>query len=198
MRIEVARRTRATIGHMAEDARALPPATAAPAHVTGPALDCGQLLRNFPGFSAFDDGHWRELAGLLDRIEAPRGTMLEPAGVASGGLYIVGRGALRAAWPGVNRLRPLLIYGPGALAGAAAMIDSGPWPTLLDAREDSIVYRLDARDFAALRHAHSPLAFRLFDMIGQQLTRDLRRLSRISSQRDSLRADDGEDAPCAA
>jgi len=53
---------------------------------------------------------------------------------------------------------------------------------------------LDAGDFAALRTSSSPLMYRLLDMLGQQLARDLRRISRARSRRESQLADEREAA----
>ena len=85
---------------------------------------------------------------------------------------------MRAGFEVNGGIEQQLIYGPGMLVGAAAMVAGTNWPLAIDVREDAIVFTLPARDFAALRVSHGPLASALFDMIGQQLTRDLRQISR--------------------
>lgn len=197
LRGEVARRTRMTVGSIAASLDgASTPGPAAPPSVPrdGKTGDCAALLSTFPGFDGFDDNLWREFGGLVARVEAPRGTALETAGRLAGALYIVARGALRAGLPTPEGIEQLLIHGPGAIAGAAALVDGEAWPLALDVREDAIIFTLGARDFAALRISHSPLAHRLFDMIGQQLTRDLRRISRVRSRHQSQDADNEEAA----
>jgi len=193
LRLEVARRTRATVdtigaslGEMA-DPRPAPAQAAPPGQVeTG---DCATLLQSFPGFETFSPASWRELNGLVTKVIAEKGARLETPGKPVGGLHIVARGALRAGLPVGDGVEQLLIHGPGALAGAAGLVDGGDWPLALDVREDAIVFTLDARDLAVLRTAHSPLAFKLFDLIGQQLTKDLRRISRTVGRRQSQLAE---------
>jgi hypothetical protein len=189
LRIEVARRTRATaesiaasLGELAAPRPA--PAQPAPSGVTEPG-DCAAMLQTFTGFDEFSDASWRELDRLVTKTVAARGTRLEAPGRPALGLHIVARGALRAALPAGDGVEQLLIHGPGSIAGAAAQVDGGDWPLALDVREDAVVYTLDASDFAALREAPGPLTFRLLDLIGQQLARDLRRISRARSRRES-------------
>jgi CRP-like cAMP-binding protein len=196
LRTEVARRTRATsealaasLGELAAPRPA--PATLAPPGETGTG-DCEAQLATFSGFDGFSQASWRELETLATKTTAPRGTRLEAPGRPVTGLHIVARGALRAGLPVDGGVEQLLIHGPGSLAGAAALLDGGEWPLALDVREDAIVYTLDAGDFAALRTSNSPLMFRLLDMLGQQLARDLRRISRVCSRRESQLADLGE------
>jgi len=193
LRSEVARRTRATsealaasLGELAAPRPA--PATLAPPGETG-TCDCAALLPTFAGFDGFSQASWQELEALATKTVAPRGTRLEAPGKPVSGLHIVARGALRAGLPVGDGVEQLLIHGPGSLAGSAALLDGGDWPLALDVREDAIVFTLDASDFAALRTSSSPLMFRLLDMLGQQLARDLRRISRVCSRRESQLAD---------
>lgn len=193
LRGEVARRTRATVEVISAslDAMAAPrPAPAAPPPAgeveTG---DCAHFLQSFPGFDGLSQASWSELAGLVTKSVAVRGTRLETPGKPVSGLHIVARGALRAGLPVGDGVEQLLIHGPGAIAGAAGFIDGGDWPLALDVRENAIVFTLDARDLAVLCSAPTPLAFKLFDLIGQQLTRDLRRISRTRARRESQFAD---------
>lgn len=193
LRTEVARRTRTTVEAIAASLHELSaprsvPAVPAPSgeSQTG---DCEVLLHTFSGFDGFSPAAWRELEGLATKTVAPRGTRLEAAGRPASGLHIVARGALRAGLPVDDGVEQLLIHGPGSLAGAAALVDGGAWPLALDVREDATVYTLAAADFGALRASGSPLAFRLLDMLGQQLARDLRRISRARSRREAQLAD---------
>jgi CRP/FNR family cyclic AMP-dependent transcriptional regulator len=196
LRSEVARRTRTTIETIAAslDQLAAPrPAAASPAPAgDGETGDCAALLGSFPGFEGFSLASWRELDGLVSKTVAARGTRLEAPGKPVSGLHLVARGALRAGLPAGDGIEQLLIHGPGSIAGAAGLLDAGDWPLALDVREDAIVYTLDARDIAALRTARSPLAFKLFELVGRQLTADLRRLSRIHTRRESQLADSRE------
>lgn len=181
LRGEVARRTGSTLdgiaGIIGDGVAPRPVRTLVPVP-SAVSLDCFDLLRSFPGFDGFDANLWREFGGLVTRIDAPRGTLLEQAGRPAAGLHIVARGALRAGLEVNGGIEQQLIYGPGMLVGAAAMVAGTNWPLAIDVREDAIVYTLPACDFAALRVSHGPLANALFDMIGQQLTRDLRQISR--------------------
>jgi CRP/FNR family transcriptional regulator, cyclic AMP receptor protein len=197
LRGEVARRTRAAVEDIARALGAGGAPRAAQALAVPPASesgDCAALLTTFPGFDRFDERLWRTLGGLVTRIEAPRGTRLERPGETAQGLHIVARGAVRAGLAAGEGIEQLLIHGPGALAGAAALVDGGAWPMALDVREDAILLTVAARDCAALRSAHSRLAHRLFDMIGRQLARDLRHISRLRSRIESLDAESSEAA----
>lgn len=193
LRSEVSCRTRATIEAISAslDTMAAPrpsPATLPPQGEVE-TRDCASFLQSFPGFDGLSPSSWSELAGLVTKSVLPRGTRLEAPGKPVRGLHIVARGALRAGLPVGDGVEQLLIHGPGSIAGAAGLIDGGDWPLALDVREDAIVYTLDARDLAELRSAASPLAFKLFDLIGQQLTRDLRRISRTHARRESQLVD---------
>jgi len=63
----------------------------------------------------------------------------------------------------------MIVHGPGRIAHAAASVAGGAWPTALVVREDALLYAIPA---------DAALSPRLTDMLGLQLTRDLRRLTR--------------------
>lgn len=187
LRLEVARRSRATIADIGE---ALDGAgsglqragTAGPAcGPDGAPWDADQLralLATFPGFDRLDVADWSALAGLVRRIDAPRGRLLVSAGDPAPHLLIVARGAVRAALPRADGIEQLLVHGPGRFVGLIPLIDGGTHPLTLDVREDAVLVALRQADFAALRTGHGALATKLFDAIGTQLVGDLRRLSR--------------------
>jgi CRP-like cAMP-binding protein len=193
LRTEVARRTRATIEAIATSLDVLsaprPSSVIRSASRDSATGDVSSLLHTFSGFDGFSPAAWHELDRLVSKTVAPRGTRLEAAATPASGLHIVARGALRASLPVDDGVEQLLIHGPGSLAGAAALVDGGAWPLALDVREDAILYTIRLGDFGALRSSGSPLAFRLLDMLGQQLARDLRRISRARSRREAQLAD---------
>lgn len=171
LRAEVARRIAATIvalepsGVVTEGPSQLDERSAEPA-------ECARLLGLFPGFDRFSQAEWDAVAARARRLEVSRGTVLAASGARRGALYIVGRGALREA-TGSNQL---LVHGPGSLAGCAGLIEGGEWPSRLEAREEAIVFAFPSDAL------EGDLASRLNEMVGAQLTRDLRRLSRVGNR----------------
>lgn len=181
LRKAVARRTRTTIETIAAslDRLAVPRRATALAAPQGerPSGDSAAMLGTFPGFDQFSQAAWAWFEDVATKTTAPRGTRFEVPGKPVSGLHIVARGALRAALPAGDGVEQLLIHGPGSLAGGAGLVDGGDWPLALDAREDAIVYAIAAGDVAALPAA-------LLDLLGVQLTRDLRRISRVRARRE--------------
>lgn len=145
------------------------------------ARDCEALLSSFPGFDRFSAQHWHEFAGLADRMEARRGRGLEGGGSPPGAVYIVARGALSAGI-GEGETRQLIIHGPGSVVGAAALATGGDWPLALTVREDAVLFAIPAREFQRLVQSHTPLALRLLDLVGEQMTGDLRALARVRNR----------------
>lgn len=136
-----------------------------PAGEQGDPAQLHRLLGPFPGYDRFRDDDWAALARIARRLEAPRGTDLATAGQPRERLLLVARGALRESLGG----RQLIIHGPGRIANAAPVVAGGSWPTRLAVREEAAIYALD-------RGAR--LGPRLTELLGLQLTRDLRRLTR--------------------
>lgn len=173
LRAEVARRIAATIAGLGA-----PAGSDAAGHGSAPggapaeAVECARLLGQFPGFDRFRAGDWDAFAPRARRIEARRGTVLADAGQARAALHVVARGSLREMLGEAQ----LLVHGPGALAGSAAF-GGGPWPSRLEAREDAVVFALSGGP-----PGDDELAARLDALLGPQLTRDLRRLSRVGNR----------------
>lgn len=191
---EVAERTRATIGGMAVPSAEQVSVGAAVTGASCDGRDCSAQLSTFPGFDRCSTSDWDVLAALCERMDVPRGTLLEPAGAPQQALYIVARGALRTGLPNETGSLQLLVHGPGSLSGAAALINGGDWPTSVEVREDAIVFAMTRPAFAKLLAAHTPLARRLFDQLGRQMTSDLRRISRARTRIDIVSVHSGEAA----
>lgn len=194
LQAEVARRTRVAIAEIAaivppEAAQEMPP-PALPAG-NADAAECAALLHSFPGMERLKPDDWQEFAAQARRLQLARGEVIEPGARPYSALYCVARGALRTRLPGAPGSPQLLIHGPGTLAGAAAMVEGGDWPAMLDVREDAIVYAIPAAAFTGIARPQSPLATRLFDRLGQQLTSDLRRISRARTRLDHVAANAG-------
>ncbi|MCB2065456.1 MAG: cyclic nucleotide-binding domain-containing protein [Erythrobacter sp.] len=181
----VASRTRETIE---EIAAVVAPAAAEPVSLQDRACtpaepaQCQALLHAFPGFDGFRAEDWAPFAGLCGRFELARGDMVEPGVEPFGALYVIARGALRVRLPGAAPTQQLLIRGPGSLVGTAALVQGGDWPAMVDVREDAVIFALPAHAFAAICHPQSAMERRLFDMLGRQLTTDLRRISRVQTR----------------
>jgi CRP-like cAMP-binding protein len=164
LRREVARRAAQTLAAIGEpgDSRAQ---AAAPLPAPADAHEAARLLQWFPGFDRFSASEWEAFAKLAQACAAPRGTVLAAADTPREALLIVGRGALRESLGG----RQMILHGPGRIANAAAVVAGEPWPTELTVREDAVLYAVPAG---------APLPPRVTQMLGLQLTRDLRRLTR--------------------
>lgn len=184
LRLEVAERTRATLADIraelatgAGTPRPLSGATLPPA---SPSDGLDQLLASFPGFDRLTTDEWDELAGLAQRIDGPRGTLVGHAGSPASHLLIVARGAVRV---GVTHphggIEQLLMHGPGSFSGVAAMLDGSLTGFARDVREDAVLLLVDRAGFERLRSGGTALGRKLFAAIGLQMVRDLRRLSRL-------------------
>lgn len=182
IRTEVARRVRATL----EGIAASPPCAASELRRAGQAAemaeaaaqDAAVLLKGLVPFADLDPDEIQALANLGNRFTAPRGTRLLEAGAPPGPLYIVMRGAIRTGIDRAGGTEQVAVHGPGALAGLVALEDGGVQPLSVDVVEDAILLRIERRNFEALRKGYTPLAHKLFGLIGRLLVRELRRANR--------------------
>ena len=166
LRKEVAQRIAATVAALGLADEGPGPDAAAGEGEAADAGECARLLGLFPGFDRFSPSDWQDFAGRARRWQVPRGAVLAPSGERRQAVHVVARGALREAIGATQ----LLVHGPGSLAGCAGLLVGGGWPSRLEAREEATVFAVaDPPD-------------RLTEMIGPQLTRDLRRLSRIGNR----------------
>ncbi len=181
LRREVAQSMRNTLSSLASAAATVvrPFPAVAPVDAGTAPDDCERLLCSFPGFDRFSPAEWEAFAALARRRDLPRGALLAPAGAASDALHVVARGAVRAGLPVQRGVSQMLIHGPGALAGIAAFIDGGDWPLALDVREAAVVFTLAPANCAALPEPMQSL-------LGEHLTCDLRRLSRVIGRAQAL------------
>lgn len=164
LREEVARRAAQTLAATGQPASQGAPVTTPPA-APADTHEAARLLQWFPGFDRFAAADWEAFARIARTYAAPRGSVLAVPNTARDELLIVARGALRESLAG----RQMIVHGPGRIANAAAIVAGEPWPTELTVREDAVLYALPA---------DTPLPPRLTQMLGLQLTRDLRRLTR--------------------
>ena len=188
---EIARRSRATIAAIGEGDAAivLRAGGAAEAELDHRRSDgLAEMLRGLKAFADFTAAEAATLTALCSRVDVPRGTLLTRAGDPPAHLLIVLRGALRAAIDRQGGVEQIGIYGPGTVAGSIALLDGGPAPASIDVREDALLLAMERRNFEALRAGHSEAAFKLFEELGRQATRDLRRLSRMTGRAEGLRA----------
>ncbi|MEO8374926.1 MAG: cyclic nucleotide-binding domain-containing protein [Sphingomonas bacterium] len=198
IRVEVARRARATIATIASDlgepdrtSLADGGGVAALIHEPITHNPTGALCAAFLAHRQFGEMTPNEAATLLalcTRIEAPRGTLLAREGDAPTHLFLVLRGAIRAGLEHGAGQAQLEVHGPGKMAGLSALMDGGAHPATLEVREDALILALEQRNFEALRKGHSEAAFKFFDAAGRQMTHDLRALSRYPSRSQGLRA----------
>jgi CRP-like cAMP-binding protein len=185
LRIEVAERTRVTVADIGGllttgvgTPRPLGTIPLSDPATPGAAVD--SLLHSFPGFDRLNADDWHEFATITRRVDAPRGTLIADAGASPCHLVIVARGAVRV---GVRHpaggIEQTLMHGPGSFSGVAALLDGGLTGFVRDVREDAVLLLVDLAGFTHLRSGATPLGRRLFTAIGQQMVRDLRRLSRL-------------------
>lgn len=184
LRVDVAQRTAVTIGGIAaaltDGAGTARPTGSGGLPPVQPATGLAGLLSSFPGFDRLTDRDWAELEALTQRVDAPRGTLLTPAGGISDGLVIVARGAVRVGTPHPSGgIEQLLLHGPGSFSGVAAMLDGGPAGLVRDVREAATLLFIDRAGFEVMRGGTTALGRTIFAAVGQQMVRDLRRLSRM-------------------
>jgi CRP-like cAMP-binding protein len=178
-----ASRTRATIAALAAEtpgAGELRAAGQGEARRSGrPAGELAAMLVALHQFRAFTPAEAALLMSAAQVVEAPRGAVLAEAGAAADGLRIVVRGALRLGLGRPGGVEQLLVHGPGKIAGAGPAVDGEPHAARLDVREDALVIHLD-------QPAAEGWSAKLGELVGRQLTADLRALSRLQGRRRSM------------
>lgn len=121
LRMEVARRTRSTIGEIATHpiaGDALLRAQASAGSIDErPAAGMAAMLRELRQFSSFSDAEAEALLSLCGRAEVRRGTSLANAGGEAGSLAIVVRGAVRTGLDRDGGIEQLSVHGPGDMIG---------------------------------------------------------------------------------
>jgi CRP-like cAMP-binding protein len=188
------RRTRSTIAALAgadpppAELRAEPAAAAARAR---DAAGLAEMLAGLHQFSGFKPAEIAEVTAGAEALEAPRGGVLAGPGTAPSGVFVVLRGAVRTGIVRREGVEQLLVHGPGKLAGAVPALDGEAFATRLDVREDAVLLRLPRERLLAWEDDSSPAAIRLIDLVGKQITADLRALSRQQGRRRSLAALNG-------
>lgn len=137
------------------------------------ALAATELLGSVP------EAALRELITSLRERRLVRGEVLFSAGDHASGLFVVVAGTLRAfRQTREGREQTIHVEGPGATLAEVPVFDGGPYPSTVQAEEDSVVLfipRQSMRDFLT-RHpeaAHTALAV---------LARRLRRVSGLAEQ----------------
>jgi CRP-like cAMP-binding protein len=146
------------------------------------------LLLALHQFRAFTPAEAVELLAGAQVFEAPRGTVLARPGQAADGLRIVVRGALRLGLARPGGVEQLLVHGPGKVAGAGPAVDGEPHAGQLDVREDALVLQVGQTQAQAWLAADAGMAGKLAELVGRQLTADLRALSRHQGRRRSMAA----------
>lgn len=181
LRLLVARRTRATLDGIV----AAPSRGRANLRTAGAGAPIRQIVDDEYAAHLSKMPRLRDLADRASELvdcgtwlAAGRGSLMTDTGGEPGPLLLVVRGALRTAMRRPGGIEQVAIYGPGELAGLVALLDGKHQPLLIEAAEDALLFAIDQRRFEALRAAHSPLGYALFDAIGRQLVRDQRRVNR--------------------
>ena len=176
----VATRTRATLERLSEasvaeasELRAAPPAVDPAPHV----LDA-ETLRSLGALAELDDSDCAELIAAGEGLAAARKTALVDAGSKPDALYLVVRGAVRAAFARGIAREQVTIHGPGEWAGLVATIDWHEQPLALDAAEDSILLRVPAAVFARWREQPGRIGQAVLAAVDRQLVHDQRRANR--------------------
>ncbi|MDP3676432.1 MAG: cyclic nucleotide-binding domain-containing protein [Novosphingobium sp.] len=176
----VATRTRATLERLAQtslaeasELRRSPPAIDPAPHV----IDA-EMLRSLGTFAELADVDCAELIAAGEGLSATRNTSLVEAGAKPDTLYLVVRGAVRAAFVRGALREQVTIHGPGEWAGLVAMIDRCEQPLALDAVEESILLRVNAAAFLRWREHPGRIGQVVLAAVDRQLVRDQRRANR--------------------
>ena len=177
---EVARRSRATIAALSACPLGLfeerAPMAAPEAEPVASTADPQGMLGGFPGFDTISARDWTVLAAGLRARQVPRGTCVAEPDQPRDTLLIVGRGALRTGLAVGDKMRQILLHGPGAIANTATFTDMAPCPAHVEARENTLLFELPRARVEEL--AGTTLGEALTRCIGVQMTRDMRHLSR--------------------
>lgn len=176
----VATRTRTTLERLAEASLAQPSELrhAPPAKAPATRLIEAELLRSLGAFAELADADCAELIAAGDGLAAARDTLLVAAGAPPDALYLVVRGAVRAAFERGSLREQVTIHGPGEWAGLVAAIDRREQPLALDAAEESILLRIPAAVFGRWRERPERLGQAVLGAVDRQLVRDQRRANR--------------------
>jgi CRP/FNR family cyclic AMP-dependent transcriptional regulator len=185
-------RTRGTLLAIAETpaaaAEVRPLRKAPPARTPRPPDGIAAMLGALHQFAGFKPDEIDQVLAVCAAIDAPRETVLAAEAAAPDGLYLILRGAVRTALPRPGGFEQLLIHGPGKIVGGVAALDEAPQPARLDVREDAILLHVPQARIASLEADAGAAAVKLIERLSQQLTADLRALSRRQGRERSMAA----------
>lgn len=118
------------------------------------------------------------VVGTGTLLEARRGATVAAPGDSQDGLFLVLRGAVRAAVPRGAMAEQVFVFGPGCFVGLTGHSDGGPQPLLVTAAEQAQLVHLPGHMLAALEREAPPWLPALHAAFGRQLVQDQRKANR--------------------
>lgn len=176
----VARRTRETLDRLREaqtaDPEELRKAAAATA-ITTTRLDF-EMVRSLGRYAPFGDTEGEVFLSQGEGLVLERGNRLAEAGRQPDLVYLVVRGAVRAAFDRGGAEEQLTVHGPGEWAGLVEAVDPGPRPLTLSAAEDSLLWQVPVGALERWRAGPGGMELAALAGIDRQLVKDQRRANR--------------------
>lgn len=179
---EVGRRTRIALGeiiplYVADANRAAPAhaTTAEPNVETLVAPVWSEAFSRIPFFGEIGAEGFSQLMTVVQVQGRHRGGLVFRQGEAVTDFFIVLRGALTYDFESEGRSTPLVVLGPGRVAGELAVLDGRAQALTCRVREDATVLKMSWARFEELRQGGSALAFRVLEAIANSLVLLLRK-----------------------
>ena len=177
LRTLVARRTRATLERIAQEPHVEPTELRASPRdeaVADVPLET-ETLSGLPRLAGLDEA---DVAAVLAAGTAQALRRDARLGTGDGAVWLVVRGAIRAAIERPAGHEQVAVHGPAEWAGLVAAIDGGAQPLRLSAAEDSILLGVPVERFARWRTDSGPVGQAVMAGVDRQLVRDQRRANR--------------------
>ena len=139
------------------------------------------MLKSLPMFVGFSPDQLRELATMIMRRAAPRGSAVMHAGDTADSLYIVISGRLKVMVGEADGKETILsILGPGEFFGEMSLIDDNPRSATVTAIEACELLALTRRDFRRCLVENANLAMAVMRVLVRRLREADRKIGSLA------------------
>jgi uncharacterized membrane protein len=127
-------------------------------------------LRHVHLFQTMDDDERREVAGLMEQVKIPAGTVLFKENEPGGVLYIISRGTVELFITDEEQKKVVVhVLEPGEFFGEMSLLDGGGRSTAARALEDVEALSLSREPFIALLRRRSDVALDVVSALAKRM-----------------------------
>jgi CRP/FNR family cyclic AMP-dependent transcriptional regulator len=139
------------------------------------------VLKSVPMFGTFPENHLRELAAMVVRRSAPRGSVIMRLGDPTDSLYIVISGRLKVMVGEADGKEAILaMLGPGEFFGEMGLIDDGPRSATVVAVESCELIAVTKRVFRKCLVENYDLGMAVMRVLVQRLRQADRKIGSLA------------------